>query len=216
MTWAKYGTEFFDQLAEFDFPTEIDDACQLVHTQALHYLYSTEEMEASFLKKNLRRIVSSPKAEQAAQALVMAGAWESVGNRYRVRHHEEVFRQSLGYQVGNREGARNRKRKERSAKKGGGPPGPEREGVTQNVTRDVTPDVLQAQTDRQTALDNQPSTKADTSAGKPTPQPPPSSEDLSSSELGPDGWPLNLGTTSDGGVTDGPSPEALNRWGRSA
>ena len=145
MTWAKYGTEFFDQLAEFDFPADLDDACQLVHTQALHYLYSTEDMGASFLKKNLRRIVSSTRAEDAARALVSAGAWEDQGNRYKVLHHEDVFRQSLGYQMKEREGARNRKRKSR-AKEGGGPDGPK----GSNVTGDVTRDVLRTQTDRQT------------------------------------------------------------------
>lgn len=146
MTWAKYGTEFFDQLAEFDFPADLDDACQLVHTQVLHYLYSTEDMGASFLKKNLRRIVSSTKAEDAARALVNAGAWKIEGNRYKVIHHEDVFRQSLGYQIGKREGDRDRKRKSRANGKGANPDGPKGGGVTEDVTRDV----LEVQTDRQT------------------------------------------------------------------
>lgn len=146
MTWAKYGTEFFDQLAEFDFPAELDDACQLVHTQVLHYLYSTEDLGASFLKKNLRRIVSSPKADDAAHALVKAGAWKVEGNRYKVIHHEEVFRQSLGYQIGKREGDRDRKRTSRAKAKGSGSDGPKGGGVTEDVTRDV----LEVQTDSQT------------------------------------------------------------------
>ena len=146
MTWAKYGTEFFDQLAELDFPPELDDACQLAHTQVLHYLYSTEEMGATFLKKNLRRIVSSPKAEEAARALVKSGAWEEAGNRYKVIHHEEVFRQSLGYQIGKREGDKERQRRSRASKKGEGPDGPKGSSVTEDVTRDV-PEV---QTDSQT------------------------------------------------------------------
>ena len=31
MTWAKYGTEFFDQLVDAAFAPELDDACQLTH-----------------------------------------------------------------------------------------------------------------------------------------------------------------------------------------
>lgn len=147
MTWAKYGTEFFDQLAEFDFPTELDDACQLVHTQVLHYLYSTEDMGASFLKKNLRRIVSSAQADNAARALVKAGAWEDQGNRYKVLHHEDVFRQSLGYQLKERKRSKESMAKKRDREKTGGPGGP---GGGVDVTQGVTRNVMRSQTDRQT------------------------------------------------------------------
>ena len=27
MTWAKFGTEYFDRLAEVDFPEALEDAC---------------------------------------------------------------------------------------------------------------------------------------------------------------------------------------------
>ena len=147
MTWAKYGTEFFDQLAEFDFPAELDDACQLVHTQALHYLYSTEDMGASFLKKNLRRIVSSAQADDAARALVKAGVWEDQGNRYKVLHHEDVFRQSLGYQLKERKRSKESMAKKRDREKTGGPGGP---GGGVDVTQDVTRNVMRSQTDSQT------------------------------------------------------------------
>lgn len=147
MTWAKYGTEFFDQLAEFDFPAELDDACQLVHTQVLHYLYSTEDLGASFLKKNLRRIVSSPKAEEAARALVKSGAWEDAGNRYKLIHHEDVFRQSLGYQIKERKRSKESMAKKRDKDKADGPGGP---GGGLDVTQDVTRNVMRSQTDSQT------------------------------------------------------------------
>ena len=142
MTWAKYGTEYFDQLAEYDFPPALDDACQLTHTQVLHYLYSTEDLGAAFLKKNLRRIASSSRCEEAAAALVTAGAWADRGNKYEIVHHVEVFRQSLGYQLNKREKEAERKRNQRAREKGGGPDGP---SGGSDVTGDVTRDVLTAQ-----------------------------------------------------------------------
>ena len=138
MTWTKFGNEFFDQLAEYDFPADLDDACQLTHAQALHFLYSTEDMSAAFLKKNLRRIASSNKREAAAAALVNAGVWIDRGNKYEIHHHAEVFRQSLGYQLGEREKATERKRRQRLREKNNGPSGPpEGDDVTPDVTRDV-------------------------------------------------------------------------------
>lgn len=208
MTWAKYGTEYFDQLVDMDLPDGLTDACMLTHTQALHYLYSVEDMNMTFPKIALRRFATSTEADAAAQALVQAGAWIDQGRRFQVIHHADVFRQSLASQTLKKardKGAQQRKRDRESGSKG-----------APNVSADISADVVATQTDRQTALDNQPTTKADTSTAKPAPQPPPSPEDLSSSDLGPDGWPLNLGPTSNGGVTDGPSSEALNRWGRSA
>lgn len=208
MTWAKYGTEFFDQLVDMDFPDELTDACMLTHAQALHYLYSVEDMNMTFPKIALRRFATSTQADAAAHALVQAGAWIDHGRRFQVTHHADVFRQSLATQTlkkGRDKGAQQRKRDRESGSKG-----------APNVSADISADVVATQTDRQTALDNQPTTKADTSTGRPTAPPPPSSEDFSSSEVGPDGWPMNLSTRPDGGGTDGPSSEALSRWGRSA
>lgn len=149
MTWAKYGTEYFDQLAEYDFPPALDDACQLTHTQVLHYLYSTEDLGAAFLKKNLRRIASSTRCEEAAAELVTAGAWADRGNKYEIVHHVDVFRQSLGYQLREREKAAGRKRNQRAREKEGGPDGPP---GGSDVTGDVTRDVLRTQTDSQSDI----------------------------------------------------------------
>lgn len=149
MTWAKYGTEFFDQLAEYDLPDDMDDVCQLTHTQVLHYLYSTEDLSGVFLKKNLRRIASSPKAEAAGKILAAFGIWADRGNKYEIIHHAEVYRQSLGYQIGKRESERVRQQRHRNKSKGGAPDDP-KGGV--DVTEDVTRDVLEAQTDRQTVI----------------------------------------------------------------
>lgn len=146
MTWAKYGTEFFDQLTEYRLPDALDDACQLTHTQAIHYLYSTEGMDLTFGKKSLRRFASSSQAEAAAAELVRRGVWKDLGDAYEVVHHGDVVRQSLGYQLHEREQAKHRKRKQRA--KADAPT------VTPTVTRDVTGDVLRTQTDSQTG--NQP------------------------------------------------------------
>ncbi|UXN30692.1 hypothetical protein [Glutamicibacter sp. M10] len=170
MTWAKYGTEFFDQLAEYDLPADMDDVCQLTHTQVIHYLYSTEDLSGVFLKKNLRRIASSPNAEAAGKILASFGIWADRGNKYEIIHHAEVYRQSLGFQIGKREAERVRQQKHRSKGKGDTPDDP-KGGV--DVTEDVTRDVLTAQTDRQTdiqpALDNEvpfPEETFDTNTGE--------------------------------------------------
>lgn len=162
MTWCKLGTEFFDQLVDSDFPADIDDACQLTHTQSLHYLYSVEAMDMRFKKSVLRRFATSSKSVEAAHALVKAGVWADHGNEYEVIHHGDVFRHSLYAQQKKKEGNKERQRKYRArAAEGdddnGGPTGGQ-PGVTQEVTpsvaRDVTRDVTDTadrQTDIQTA-----------------------------------------------------------------
>lgn len=145
MTWAKYGTEFFDQMVDTDFRPDLDDAVQLTHTQALHYLYSVESLEMVFKKSTLRRFATSTKAEDAAHELVKHGLWVDQGATFRVVHHEDVFRQSLAYQLKerNRSKASMRKRRENDKES----------LVTQEVTQDVTRNVMRTQTDSQT--DNQ-------------------------------------------------------------
>ncbi|MCK1804076.1 hypothetical protein MTQ12_13625 [Brevibacterium sp. R8603A2] len=133
MTWAKYGTEFFDQLVDASFPDDLDDACQLTHTQALHYLYSVEAMDMTFPKNALPRFATSRKAEAAARILSDRGIWEDRGSRYKVLHHEDIFRQSLGYQLKERVRSKEAMRKRRGKGPDGNPP----PGVTQDVTRHV-------------------------------------------------------------------------------
>ena len=145
MTWAKYGTEFYDQLVDCDFPEHLSDACMNTHAQAIHYLYSVESMDMTFPKARLHRFATSPKAQDAADILVRNGLWTTRGNRYEVIHHADVFRQSLAAQQTKKEGNKERKRRERARKNGGDPDGPRGSNVTEDVTRDVTAD-----TDRQT------------------------------------------------------------------
>lgn len=131
MTWAKYGNEFFDQLFDVDFPEGLEDACALTHTQALHYLYSVEEMAMTFPKSALRRFASSSEHVAAAAALVSAGLWIEQGPRYQVIHHEDVFRQSLAAQLTKRDRDKKHQRRKRGT--------PAAESVaSDNVTDTVT------------------------------------------------------------------------------
>lgn len=103
MTWAKYGAHFFDDLTDFEFPDELDDACQLTHTQAIHFVYSTENTDVTFPRKQLRRFATSSRADDAAAVLIASGAWEMDGNRVRIVHHAREIRQSLAAQNNKRE-----------------------------------------------------------------------------------------------------------------
>ncbi|MGP5287855.1 hypothetical protein [Glutamicibacter arilaitensis] len=120
MTWAKYGNEFFDQLFDVDFPEGLEDACALTHTQALHYLYSVEEMAMTFPKSALRRFASSSEHVAAAAALVAAGLWADQGARFQVLHHEDVFRQSLAAQLTKRDRDKKHQRRKRGGSVAGG------------------------------------------------------------------------------------------------
>lgn len=137
MTWAKYGNEFFNQLDDFDFQEKLQDACQLTHAQAVHFVYSTESMDLMFKKSALRRFASSSLADEAAAELVTLGVWADEGTRYRVVHHEDVIRQSLGYQLKERTRSKKSKRAQRAQGKS--------EGVPQDVTRDNTRDGMRTQ-----------------------------------------------------------------------
>lgn len=113
MTWAKYGAHFFDDLVNYDFPEDLDDACQLTHTQAVHFIYSTESYDCSFPRKKLLRFATSGRAQEAGNALVAAGVWEIDGNRVRLVHHREEIRQSLAAQNAKRERDRENAAKKR-------------------------------------------------------------------------------------------------------
>lgn len=126
MTWAKLGAHFFDDLVDYEFPEDLDDACQLTHTQAVHFVYSTESYDCSFPKKKLTRFATSPRAQEAGNALVAAGVWEVVGSRVRLLHHREEIRQSLAAQNAKRErdrinAARKRQRAQKAAQEAGDP-----------------------------------------------------------------------------------------------
>lgn len=147
MTWAKYGTEFFDQLVDSNLQSDLDDAAQLTHTQALHYLYSVESMEMIFKKSVLRRFATSSKSTEAAQELVRIGFWADLGGHYKVIHHEDVFRQSLVAQMKKRDRDKTSKR----VKRGSDPTSPvANDGANDNSN--VANSVGATQTDRQTVI----------------------------------------------------------------
>lgn len=114
MTWAKYGTEFYDQMVDADFRSDLDDACQLTHGQAIHYLYSVESESLTFKKSVLRRFATSQKATEAADELVRCGFWKDNGTSYTVVHHAGVVRQSLAAQLKKRRGDADRQAKKRA------------------------------------------------------------------------------------------------------
>ena len=161
MTWAKYGTEFFDQLVDADFHPDLDDAAQLTHTQALHYLYSVESLDMMFKKSVLRRFATSSKAVEAAEELVRTGLWADRESHYEVLHHQDVFRQSLGYQL--RERGRSKVAKRRGREKGAASENAEgTEDVPRDGTRDVPRDGMRTQTVSQSYSDEKnPSEKND-------------------------------------------------------
>lgn len=141
MTWTKLGTEFFDQLVDADFPDELDDACQLTHTQAIHYCYSVEALDLRFKKSVLRRFATSTKAGPAADALVKAGVWADRGREYELLHHADVIRQSIVAQQKKRVTEKERQRRKR---------GSDLRSDSSGVGANVGPDVGSTQTDRQT------------------------------------------------------------------
>lgn len=157
MTWMKLGNEYFNELMDTDFPPPLDDACQLTHTQGIAFVYSTESMDLSFPKKAVYRFASSSRADEAVAELVRSGAWESDGRRFRIILHGDVIRQSLGYQIKEREDARERKARQRAKGKGGpsgggGAPTNVTPEVTRDVTGGLTPNAV-SQSDKQSGND---------------------------------------------------------------
>ncbi|MGX6397562.1 hypothetical protein [Rothia kristinae] len=114
MTWAKYGAEFYAQMLDADFRSDLDDACQLTHGQVIHYLYMVESETMTIRKRVLPRVASSPKAMEAADELVRHGFWEDNGTSFTVVHHADVIRRSLADQARIREGNKVRQARRRA------------------------------------------------------------------------------------------------------
>lgn len=114
MTWAKYGAEFYAQMLDADFRSDLDDACQLTHGQVIHYLYMVESETATIRKRVLPRVASSPKAMEAADELVRHGFWKDNGTSFTVLHHADVIRESLAAQTRTRKGNKERQARRRA------------------------------------------------------------------------------------------------------
>lgn len=140
MTWAKYGVEFWDELAE----AELSDAAARTHAEAIAYLYRIESDDLVVKRVTLRRFAGTADPGAAMAELVAAELWCPVAGGWQLVHHDEVVRQSLAAQLANREKTRERVRRHRNKHTQGLEP------VTESVTRYETRDVPQTQTDRQT------------------------------------------------------------------
>lgn len=137
MTWAKFGTQFTSECAE----RGLTDAEFRTHAEAIIYLYEVESMDLHIQKHLVRRWAGSDYYEEAIHGLVQKGLWAPNGNGYRVVHHADIIRQSLGYQIKKREQDKARQQKRRARDAGDAMP---------DVTRDVTRDVAETQSIKHT------------------------------------------------------------------
>ncbi|MDN5808379.1 MAG: hypothetical protein L0I80_07310 [Brevibacterium sp.] len=96
MTWAKYGTEYFDKLVamlvDAGVSEALEDACVRTAAEVHHYCFSRLSMSAvqqdaiSIQKRFLAHACSSPLRDDAAKELVRSGVWRDTGNGYEVVH----------------------------------------------------------------------------------------------------------------------------------
>ena len=96
MTWAKYGTEYFDQLVAMlvnaGVAESLEDACVRTAAEVHHHMFSRlgpreVQRNAIFLQKRfLAQASSSPLRDDAAKELVRSGVWRDTGDRYEVVH----------------------------------------------------------------------------------------------------------------------------------
>lgn len=116
MTWAKYGTEFWDQLAD----DALSDAAARTHAEGIAWLYGIDRpnlTDLSIPKHLVRRFAGSPEWETGVKELVAAGYWLEAGQNYVVEHHGDVIRGSLAAQRKHREDEKARQRMKRAARK---------------------------------------------------------------------------------------------------
>jgi hypothetical protein len=146
VTWAKFGTEFSDELLL----AGISDAAFRTHTEAIMWIYHTEgaseRVSLAIPKRLLPKIATTPECELAAEELRDAGLWRKTDSAWVVEHHADVVRQSIAAQRAKRDGDRERQRRSRDRKR----------DVAPNVTHDVTHDVAATQTDRQPGTKGEP------------------------------------------------------------
>lgn len=123
MTWAKFGTEFYSEFDNYDFDSDLFVYCESMHNRAITKLYEIGRMELTFKKRQLNQFYPHERAADAAAELVRLGLWEDCGDRYRVKHHEDVVRSSLTAQEKKRDKDKAYQRKRRG--QGGGESSPE-------------------------------------------------------------------------------------------
>lgn len=96
MTWAKFGTEYFDQLVTMllaaGVSEALEDACVRTAAEAQHYMFSrlgpreVERDAINFPKRFLKKASDSPLRDDAAKELVRSGVWRDTGDRYEIIH----------------------------------------------------------------------------------------------------------------------------------
>ena len=134
MTWAKFGTEFFEELML----AGVSDAAARTHAEAIAWVYRTgelaEQVTMAVPKRLLPKIAGTAEPDLAAEELRDAGLWREAGGCWVIVHHADVVRQSIAAQRAKRERDRKAQNRHRT-----------RAGVSADVSAPVN------QTDRQTS-----------------------------------------------------------------
>jgi hypothetical protein len=102
MTYGKFRPEFDDECAA----AGLSDTAHRVHSEAIRYLYRTEDASCLILKAAIGRFATSRHRGRGIAQLVAVGFWKDHGDCWEVVHHAEFVRKSLGdleaYRVRNR------------------------------------------------------------------------------------------------------------------
>lgn len=91
MTWAKYSTEFSDEIAN----AGLTDAAYRTHSEAIAWIYRLEDTTLRIPKHLIRRFAGSDYYETAAKELADTGFWRDRGDVWEIIHHADVIRQSI-------------------------------------------------------------------------------------------------------------------------
>jgi hypothetical protein len=140
MTWAKYGAEYNDELAN----AGVSDAAYRTHSEGIAWLYLIEASRLRIPKNLVRRFAGSPDYELAIKELVDIGYWRDRNDAWEIIHHAGVIRQSIEAQKQLRE--RNKRAQKAHRTRTAKPP-----PVSGDVSADIS-DAVSDSSDRQTDL----------------------------------------------------------------
>ena len=94
MTWAKFSTEFGDEMAR----AGLGDAAFRTHAEAIGWLYRLESTDLRIPKQLVPRFAGSPDWEVGIKELIAAKFWRDRGDAWEVVHHADIIRQSIRQQ----------------------------------------------------------------------------------------------------------------------
>ncbi len=143
MTWAKYGSEYSDEIAN----AGLSDAAYRTHTEAIGWLYRIEDLKLRIPKHLLRRFAGSDDYETAVKELAEVAFWRDRGDTWEIVHHADVIRQSIQAQRQKRD----RDKRAQQARRNRVAAGPEPPAASGGVSADVSAGVMgdtDSQTDR--------------------------------------------------------------------